>query len=283
MVVQPVRTERERNYPKILATTLNGRAHRGTLEWLAGIPNDRAVRVQGFGNASRESRDAAVREFLSTLRRLADQWIASGKDERDLFRELPWTRNVLWASNAYQERIDRTLKKFLDRHPLPIVPDSAGRFTVAYWEPRNALWPVPEPELEGTLAQARDLATYEFQKFLESDCPQRLFKCIKCEEYFALDRKPREVIQHGAYCKSCKGAGGARRVEGKRNAQRDEMLKAAAQAWSEWKCSHRSPDQREWVAQQVRKRCKVVIQRKWVSRNLDEILDRVEALKNAKS
>ena len=86
MLVYPARTKRERDYPKTLATTLNGQDRKGTLEWLAGIPRHRPVRVEGFGNASRESRDAAAKEFLSRLRQLADQWIASGRDQRDLFR-----------------------------------------------------------------------------------------------------------------------------------------------------------------------------------------------------
>jgi hypothetical protein len=81
MLVKPVRTKRERDYPEILARTLNGQDRKGTLEWLAGIPHDRPIRVQGFGNASRESRDAAAKEFLSTLRRLADQWLASGMEQ----------------------------------------------------------------------------------------------------------------------------------------------------------------------------------------------------------
>jgi hypothetical protein len=281
MIVQPMRTKRERDYPKILATTLNGQDRMGTLGWLAGIPHDRPSRVQGFGNPSQRTRDAAIKEFLETLRGLADQWIASGKEHLKSIGEQPWTRNVLWFSDDYQESIDRTLRKFLDRYPLPIVPDSAGRFAVAYWEPRDAPWPFPEPALEDTLVKARDLAILEFQKFLESDCAQRLFKCNKCGKYFALARKPREVIQHGAYCKDCKSAGGARRVEDKRNAKKQEMLKLAAEAWIEWKPSHSNPNQCEWVARQVKKRCRVEIQGKWVSRNLKKILERAEALKSA--
>ena len=280
MIVQPMRTKRERDYPKILATTLNGQDRIGTLGWLAGIPHDRPSRVNGFGNPSRQTRAAAVKEFLETLRGLADQWIASGKDELNSIGEQPWTRNVLWFSDKYQERIDRTLQKFLDRNPLLIVPDSAGRLAVAYSDSRSALWPFPDPPLTETLAKARDLAILEFQKFLESDCPQRLFKCDKCGKYFVLARKPRKVIQHGAYCENCKSAGGVRRVEGKRNAKKEEMLKAAAKAWAEWKYSHSDPNQREWVVRQVKKRCRAEIQGKWVSRNLKGILEWVETLKS---
>jgi hypothetical protein len=280
MLVKPVRTKRERDYPEILARTLNGQDRKGTLEWLAGIPHDRPIRVQGFGNASRESRDAAAKEFLSTLRRLADQWLASGMEQTKSIGEQPWTRNVLWFSDTYQERIDKTLQKFLHRNPPPIEPDSDGRLEIPshLWLPRPLVWPFPEPKLEDTLERARDYAISEFQEFLQSGCPQRLFKCNECRKYFALTRKPREVIQHGAYCKNCKSAGGARRVEDKRKAERKELLKTAAEEWVQWKHSHRNPDQREWVAAQVSKRCRLRIskQRKWVSRNLKKILELVE-------
>ena len=283
MLVKPVRTKRERDYPEILAKTLNGQDRKGTLEWLAGIPHDRPLRVQGFGNASRESRDAAATEFLSELRRLADQWIASGRDQLDLSREQPWTRSVRWFSDTYQERIDKTLQKFLDRNPPPIEPDSDGRLEIPshLWLPRPLAWPFPEPKLEDTLERARDYAISEFQEFLQSDCPQRLFKCDKCRKYFALTRKPRELILHGAYCKNCKSAGGARRVEDARKAQKKEMLKTAAEAWSRWKYFHQysdrgGPDQRGWVAWQVNKRHSTDWGRKWVSRNLKNILELVE-------
>lgn len=274
-----------RDYAKSLAATLNNQDRKGILEWLAGIPLDRPSRVQGFRNASRETKDAAVKEFLNELRRLADQWIASGTDERDPVREEPWSRNVFWCSDAWQEPIEKALRKFLDRHPLPIIPDSAGRFKIAYSASREILWPFPEPKLEVTLERARDHAIFEFQRFLESDCPQRLFRCNECKKYFARDRKPREVIQHGAYCKNCKSAGGARRVEKQRDADEERLLRAAADAWVQWKKSPRNPDQRAWVATQVSERCGLGIpkQRKWVSRNMKKILQRIEVAKNAKS
>ncbi len=72
-------------------------------------------------------------------------------------------------------------------------------------------------------------------------------------------------------------------MEDKRHAEKEEMLKTAAEVWDEWKYSHGNPNQREWVARQVKRRCRVEIQGKRVSRNLEEIQKRVEALKNANS
>lgn len=265
MLGTTVRTRRERDYPKILAATLNGQDRRATLEWLAGIPPNRSRHV------SLATRDAAVAEFMDTLRRLTEQWIMSGKDERDPLRELPWTRNVFWSSDTYQERIDRTLIKFIDRNPLDIVPDSNGKLAVAYSDPRGA----------SSDYSPRDLAIYEFQRFLASDCPQRLFRCTNCNKYFVLARKPREVIQHGAFCKHCKGAGRVRGIQDSRKAKKEKMWNVAAEAWSEWTPRKRM-DQKAWVVQAVRKQCGVVIQRKWVSRNVKEILARVEAQGNGK-
>ena len=67
-------------------------------------------------------------------------------------------------------------------------------------------------------------------------------------------------------------------MEDQRKAERDDLLKTAAEAWNQWEQSHRNPDQREWVASQVSKRCRLQIpkQRKWVSRNLKKILELVE-------
>jgi len=285
MIVSPVRAAREKNYPEILAATLNGQYSRSSLGRLAGIPRDRLLpNVQNFCNPSRETRDAAVQEFLSTLKRLAEQWIASGKDERDPLREQPWSRNVLWFSDAYQEPIHITQRKFLSRNPPPILPYSDGRLTIAshLWLPAPTAWPFPEPKLEDTLARARDLAIYEFQQFLGSDCPQRLFRCNKCNRYFALTRKPREVIQRGAFCKRCKSAGRVRGIQIRRTTQKEKLWNVAAEAWVQFKRTHANPDQKEWVRRQVSKKCGVNFQLKWVTRNLTEILARVEALKDAK-
>jgi len=278
----------ERDYPKVLAGTLNGKFPRNSLGRAAGIPYDRpSLHVQGFCNPMRETRDAAVTEFLDTLRRLADQWIASGKDQ---LGELPWSRNIRWFSDEYQESIDRILRKFLHRHPPPIEPDSNGRLETAshLWLPTPLAWPFPEPELEDTLAQARDFATLEFQKFLDSSCPQRFFKCDGCGTYFVRARAPRKEtpIYHGTFCENCKHKGGKRRTDSTRKQRKALMIEWAADNWPKW--TKRSGVRSEWVAEQVNKRVERqpiswdTIKGNWVTWHQAEIEAEVERRNYAK-
>ena len=251
----------ERDYPKILATTLNGGWPRNFLGWLAGIPKDHPpnTRMSGFCNASRETRDAAVKEFLDTLRRLADQWIASGREQ---LGEQPWSRNVFWVSDAYQERIDRTLQKFMDRNPPPHEFGRDGRLArleaVSHlWLHKPVTWPFPEPELGETLARARDHAISEFQKFLESSCPQRLFKCDGCGTYFVRARAPKKEtpIYKGTFCETkCKHKGGARRTLESRNRRLLERVGWVADALESWKPTNRHGPKNEWVLERLNKK-----------------------------
>ena len=280
----------ERDYPKILATTLNGQWPREFLGWLAGIPHNRPLRVQGFGNPSRETRDTAIMEFLDTLRRLADQWIASG---RDRLGEQPWSRNVFWVSDAYQERIDITLRKFMARNPPPNEFGSDGRLArlevVSHlWLPKPLAWPFPEPELEDTLARARDYAIAEFHKFLESSCPQRLFKCDGCGTYFVRARAPRKEtpIYHGTFCENCKHKGGKRRTDSTRKQRKAQMIEWAADNWPKW--TKRNGVRSEWIAEQVNKRVERqpiswdTIKGNWVTWHQAEIEAEVERRNYAK-
>ncbi len=281
------------DYPKILVTTLNGQWDRAFLGWLAGIPHDRpsGIRTRGFRNASRQTKDAAIKEFLLTLRQLVDQWLESGKDRVE-FVEQPWSRNVFWFSDAYQERIDRTLQKFMHRNPPPNEFSRDGRLarleTVSHlWLPKPAAWPSSEPELDDTLSRARDYAIAEFYKFLESRCPQRLFKCDECGAYFVRARAPRKEtrIRRGAFCEKCKHKGGARRTVDSRKRRLQEMIGWAADAWAKWKPGNRFGNRTDWVVQKVnaklspnQKRIKV----NWVSWHQTEIEIEVERRNHAK-
>jgi len=282
------------DYPKILVTTLNGQWDRGFLGWLAGIPHDRpsGIRTPGFRNASRETRDAAISEFLHTLRQLVDQWLESGKD-RVKFAEQPWSRNVFWVSDTYQERIDRRLQKFMDRNPPPNEFGRDGRLapleTVSHlWMPKPAAWPFPEPELEDTLARARDHGIAEFQKFLGSSCPQRLFKCDGCGTYFVRTRTPKKetAIYHGAFCERCKHKGGARRTGTSRNRRLQEMIGWAADAWVKWKPKKPFVERSDWVTEKVNAKLlragRDLIKVNWVSRHRAEIEIEVERRNYAK-
>jgi hypothetical protein len=282
----------EREYPRILATTLNRQWPRAFLGWLAGIPHDRpsGIRTPGFSNASRETRDAAIREFLDTLRRLADQWIESG---RGFSGEDPWSRNACWFSDAYQERIDRTLQKFMDRNPPPNEFGRDGRLArlehVSHlWLPKPVAWPFQEPELEDTLARARDYAISEFQKFLASSCPQRLFRCDECGTYFVRARAPRKetTIYHGTFCEKCKHKGGARRTDSTRKHRKAQMIEWAAVYWPKW--TESKGKRSEFIATQINAHINKEpdtwpnIAGNWVTRHQTEIEAEVERRNHAK-
>ena len=59
-----------------------------------------------------------------------------------------------------------------------------------------------------------------------------------------------------------------------------KMLNVAAGVWSEWTPRKRI-DQKAWAVQAVREKCGW-IEVKWITRNLTEILKRVEELKDGK-
>ncbi len=271
-------TERgSRDYPEYLAAALNGQWNKDTLCFLAGF----AVPRPGVRSAPQETRDAATKAFLRTLRGLVDHWIATGR-ENDA--ENPWQRNVTASTPDYPQPIIKTLADYRDRNPPRVGIQGDGRFLVFPDLMRSEGWPTPEPNLEATLQRARDFAVSEFLRLLESSGRERLFRCDNCGAYFVRLRTPKKdlPIKKGTFCENCAGRGGARRMGETRAARQEAKLKAAAEAWLRWNYSHRHPDQREWVAREVSKRCGVEIQRNWVSRNLVEILKRAEALKNAK-
>jgi hypothetical protein len=69
-----------------------------------------------------------------------------------------------------------------------------------------------------------------------------------------------------------------KRTEGSRN----RRLDTAAKERIEWESRRKGPAPPEWIAEQVNKRHGTAFGRRWVSQNLEKILERVEALHNAK-
>ena len=77
-------------------------------------------------------------------------------------------------------------------------------------------------------------------------------------------------------------------MEALRNRRTGKLLDTAAKTWINWQRQHRNdeqggPEQRAWVADQVNKKHETDFKRNWVSTNLEEILARVEALKDGKA
>jgi len=266
-----------RVYPEFLASLLNGRRRGETIGKLAGM----SVLTSDATGAAQEAMAAVGAEFLSTLRALVDQWIESGRPQRE-GGENPWERSVRVSTQRYPRPIIDTLRNYHARNPPTVLLMGDGRFGVTS-DPRRA-WPLPELKPETMLARARDFAISEFVMLLDSPSRERLFKCDGCGTYFVRLRAPKKdvPIKKGTFCEKCKSAGGARRMGDTRRDKKLEMLKVAADAWGKWRYSHRHPDQREWVAREVNKRCGTKIRRKWVSQNLQKVLECVEALNNAK-
>jgi hypothetical protein len=183
------------------------------------------------------------------------------------------------------------------RNPPPNEFGSDGRLArleaVSHlWLPKPLAWPFPEPELEDTLARARDFAISEFLKFLASSCPQRLFKCDGrrgCGAYFVRTRAPRKetLIYHGTFCENCKNAGEdkKRRTEEIRSNLAESLWKLAAHHWPNWNPKIHGQSRSKWVAEMMNEKlvkkgiCKTG---KWVTQNRVMIEAEVERKNHAK-
>jgi hypothetical protein len=275
-IIEPWTKRGNKEFPEFIANVLNARE--GQLaEMLAGIP----APMPGFADAPQEIRKAAGKTFAKTLRNLVDQWLASGRQGTV---EEPLSRSADWRSEEYPKPIIETLSKFRDANPPIILLNNDGQFEIVPMGPvRYSTWASMVSGSIDPQQHAKDHAIALFVKLLESECPQRIFRCDNCGRYSVRERKPRGIIKNGAYCKDCKPAGRVRAIEEKRKAQTNEMLNAAAEVWAQWNYSRRNPDQREWVAKQVSERCKHLdpIKRNWVSRNLTRILELAEGKNHA--
>jgi hypothetical protein len=128
----------------------------------------------------------------------------------------------------------------------------------------------------------RKWAAFYFSRLLDSPFSRHFSRCDYCKSYFAYERARFRTVKHGVFCPNCDRKGSAVRTKDSREQIRSKWYDTAAGAWIAWKPSHRNGDQREWVAKQVKKAHRLEIGRRWVSQHLTEILERVEALRNAK-
>jgi hypothetical protein len=238
----------KREYPEYLAITLNEQWRKGTLGVLAGIPEP----MPGCPSAPQEIRDAAGKEFLSTLRELVNQWIESGRLQLKQFGEQPWSRNVQWCSNDFPKPIAKTLLEFRDRNPPLVVLNGDGRFAIAPMGPvGHSSWGTMLSQSIDPQQHARDKAISQFTLLLETRCPQRLFRCDECGRYFVLAREPRKIIKLGTYCSrsECRKRASAKRMESTSKGRHSALERFAAEVWEKWtpNCGSREV----WIAKQV--------------------------------
>jgi hypothetical protein len=219
---------------------------------------------------TREDLLRADEVFLSTLRRLVDQWIASGLSDDGT--ETPSSRYVRPAPKGYTESLFDVLRGWLELNmPKPALLTN-GQIVVVDQTPE--LYP------RDVDSYSRDTAIYYLKELLECPAPSRLGKCRNCGTYFARKRERKRRIKRGTYCGKCELIGAAERTRCSRQRRKDRQLDAAALAWSEWTESNRHPNRANWVARRVNRQVRggAAIQAKWVVQNRKRILERISQL-----
>jgi hypothetical protein len=127
-----------------------------------------------------------------------------------------------------------------------------------------------------------------FILLLNSGYAQRLDRCTFCKRYFVRkrERKRGQVYKRGGpSCGICRSESSKARTSDARADAKDRMLRVAAEAWTDWKKSNRTPDRNAAVANRVNAKCKkdiyITTRRSrieplWVKRNEKAILARAE-------
>ncbi len=254
-VVDPYRGW-EGEYPKDLLNFLNGAP---PISFSDLTTSDRQAEAIGMMNRlliiTPRIRASAENEFLSTLRDLVDQWLASGKSENG---DCPWERKIPL----------HTLREFIRRNPPYLgLKTPSGPLLLD-------LEPLPVQKAD-PLVVARDAATYLFLKLLDSPARARLSRCDACKMYFVRTRTPKKdtPIYHGIFCEKHKGKGGAKRTVESRERRKQQIVGLAAEWWPKWKQT-RHGQRSKWIAKEVNKKLPhwaAPIGGKWITQHQQEI------------
>lgn len=218
----------------------------------------------GLGNqllvmTPRGVRHSTEEHFLSTLRDLVNQWLASGKSG-DV--ECPRERKIPIE----------VLREFIRRNP-PYLGLKApnGPLTVDF-EPSAV-------EEKDPVLIARDGALFLFLKLMDSPESARLSRCEGCHRYFVREYMPKNgnPIKHGSFCANCKRKSKDRikLINDKRIQRKDDLVEVAAKWSMRWEQEKPREPWSIWVADKVNndRACPygVVITGKWVTRNKSAI------------
>jgi hypothetical protein len=250
--------------PDYIATILNQQWRRDTLAAMARADGE-----------PEEKRDAAICEFLGTLRELVDRWIDSGKDEKDRSVEEPWKRDVHSESASYPNTIATTLIAYWQRNPPRITIERDGRSSIVAHTFAGR---------SNAVRRARDLAIFKFVILLDSPERERLCRCDECRAYFVRARAPKKdtPIFRGTFCPECKGKGSVKRMNGTRQNRTKQMVDLAAGFWPRWKPAAQYGKRSKWVAEMMNKRLgttRTLVTGKWVTQHEQEIKDAAERRK----
>lgn len=223
----------------------------------------------------KEAVSQARAEFLTTLRRLVDQWIDSGKSGLDRKIDTLQDRDMYKVPPGYERPLIEILGAWVVRNPPLVFVQGDGR---------REIWNQVQHKRGIPASYAQDLAFHEFARLLDSPTRERLSRCDACRTYFERRRAPKRdtPIYHGVYCWNCKGKGGARRTVSSRDQRKKEIVGWAASCWAKWKPTPRHGKQSEWIAQQVNRELAQHhpvhdrITGKWVTQNRKTIEAEVE-------
>jgi hypothetical protein len=241
------------------------------------MPKDAAIRASGMGMDGGETHWTA---YLVPKSGYEDGTMVPGK-ELDLSD--PCFKSWLWK--VYWD--------YLHRFPPNIWFMSDGEVRLNFTTPvfGKIARPVALPpflEADSPSMNCWLEAVLWFMLLLNSGYVQRLDRCVYCERYFVRERdvKIGQIYKRGGpSCGNCKGKVAKARTIDARTGAKNRMLKVAAEAWTAWKKSNRTPDRYSAVANQVNAKCKKEIfvttrkgriQPLWVKRNEKEIRTRVE-------
>jgi hypothetical protein len=254
--------------PKVIARMLN--------EDLEGF--DLAGLAVGPGETDKARIAQAVSTRLSTLGRLVDQWLESGKNVDGNGADSPWARNIEWTGKSYPMPLSVTLSNAIEGGIAQIRLLNEGRLMVSI---HSLYYKYTDP-----LLRARELGIGDFVSFLDAPTRERLSRCDECKKYFVSTRTPRKNarIRYGTFCVNCKGKGGVRRTLGTRQRRNKRLVTLAAQFWTRWKPLARYGKRPVWVATRVNKRLRLdeqPVTGKWVTQNRLKIQVEVERGNNA--
>jgi hypothetical protein len=222
--------------------------------------------------------------------------------------EDPLATSWLWA--AYWD--------FVNRNKPGVWPAWTGEVLLRYFSPssdpqgrsyrlhaRSPLDESKEIDLPDWLAYPKekfsldrdwllwDEATHWFMLLLNSGHASRFRQCVNCKRFFLLRRSPRRGFQpkRGNYCGNCKASSSAERTAASRDARQLGLIEKAAVlafrrerrarrfvVWTDIERNNLAVEINEGTASHQKP-----VKKQWVSRHLQEIQQRMEELRHAKS
>jgi hypothetical protein len=224
--------------------------------------------------------ELAEAQMLTTMRALADLWIDSGKTKwtDGTTSETPANRNVEYVDDQRPVSISNMFYAcYSDGVGLPSLvihrdgTQSLRRTLFGFDAAEITQWGIES----AVKSFGVKIAVHWFAQFLDSPYSRHLMRCDGCKKYFEYQREPKmRMLVRGSYCPRCRKSSKIR-MKNIREDQALPFLRIAATAWNQWKSSHNSPDQIDYVLacvnHELKNNGKDLKHRRWVSQNLTKI------------